>query len=45
MPAPGELSAGSLGYFLRAGTHSMTAEDWAAFLDYADRNCVPRSWH
>jgi hypothetical protein len=45
MPAPGQLSAGSLGYFLRAGTHSMTTQDWAAFLDYADRNCVPRSWH
>ena len=38
MPAVGELSAGKLGYFLRAGTHSMTGEDWAAFLRYADRH-------
>ena len=36
LPAPGELSAGKLGYFLRAGTHSMTAEDWAAFLRFAE---------
>jgi hypothetical protein len=36
MPAVGELSAGPLGYFLRAGTHSMTAEDWSAFLRFAD---------
>ncbi len=38
MPAAGELSAGRLGYFLRAGTHSMTATDWGAFLDFADRH-------
>jgi len=38
MPAVGELSAGMLGYFLRAGTHSMTGEDWSAFLRFADRH-------
>lgn len=38
MPRAGELSAGRLGYFLRAGTHSMTAVDWGAFLDFADRH-------
>ena len=38
MPAVGQLSAGRLGYFLRSGTHSMTATDWAAFLDFADRH-------
>jgi hypothetical protein len=38
LPAVGELSAGRLGYFLRPGTHSMTATDWAAFLDFADRH-------
>jgi hypothetical protein len=37
LPPPGELSGGRLGYFLRAGTHSMIAEDWAAFLRFADR--------
>ncbi len=37
LPPPGELSGGKLGYFLRAGTHSMTAEDWAAFLRFAGR--------
>ena len=26
-----------LGYFIRAGKHSMNGEDWAAWLDYADR--------
>jgi hypothetical protein len=35
--AVGQRSAGKLGYFLRAGTHSMTAEDWAAFLRFADQ--------
>lgn len=38
LPAVGELSAGRLGYFLRPGTHSMTATDWAACLDFADRH-------
>jgi hypothetical protein len=32
----GKLLTGRLGYFLRAGKHSMTREDWTAFLDYAD---------
>jgi hypothetical protein len=36
LPALGELGGGRLGYFLRGGTHSMTAEDWAAFLRFAD---------
>lgn len=38
MPAVGQLSAGRLGYFLRPGSHSMTATDWAASLDFADRH-------
>jgi hypothetical protein len=38
MPAVGELTAGKLGYFLRAGTHSMTGEDWSAFLRFAERH-------
>lgn len=35
-PKNGELVKSRLGYFIRAGKHSMNAEDWAAFLDYAD---------
>jgi len=37
MPHPPCLIPGRLGYFLREGKHSMTAEDWDAFLAFADR--------
>ncbi len=37
MPDPGKLVASRLGYFIRPGKHSMTAEDWSAWLDYADK--------
>jgi hypothetical protein len=36
MPATGELVDSRLGYFIRPGTHSMGAEDWKAFLSYAE---------
>ncbi|HJZ93102.1 MAG TPA: acetylxylan esterase, partial [Gemmataceae bacterium] len=36
VPPLGKLSPSTLGYFIRAGQHSMTAEDWRAFLDFAD---------
>ncbi len=36
-PPTGQLAAGRLGYFIRPGVHSMTAVDWAAWLDYTDR--------
>jgi hypothetical protein len=36
-PETGHLSPGRLGYFIRHGSHSVTREDWAAWLDYADR--------
>jgi hypothetical protein len=36
LSAPGVLLDTRLGHFLRAGRHSMTSEDWAAWLDYAD---------
>ncbi len=36
MPPEGQLVASRLGYFIRAGKHSMKPIDWAAFLDFAD---------
>ncbi len=36
MPAPGTLSSGMLGYFIRAGGHAMTPAEWDAYLDFAD---------
>jgi hypothetical protein len=38
MPPVGQLSAGRLGYFIRPGKHSVTPEDWRAFLDFADHH-------
>jgi hypothetical protein len=38
VPPPGKPSEGTLGYFVRAGQHSMTREDWQAFWDYADKH-------
>jgi (4-O-methyl)-D-glucuronate---lignin esterase len=37
VPSPGKLADGRLGYFIRAGKHSMTLEDWRAIWDYADK--------
>jgi hypothetical protein len=37
MPAAGTLAATRLGYFIRAGNHSMTPDDWTAFMKYADK--------
>jgi hypothetical protein len=31
------LSSGRLGYWIRAGRHSTTPEDWKIFLDYCDK--------
>ena len=36
MPAVSQLSDGGLGYYIRPGKHSMTADDWRVFLRYAD---------
>jgi hypothetical protein len=38
MPPLGKLVDSPLGYFIRAGKHSMTAEDWGVFLDFAERH-------
>jgi hypothetical protein len=37
MPAPGQLAGDRLGYYIRAGGHSMTPADWKMFMDFADR--------
>ncbi len=41
LPPDGELIDGTLGYFLRAGGHSLKPEDWKAFLDFADKQLGP----
>ncbi len=38
MPAVGQLVDSRLGYFIRAGKHSMNGEDWKVFLDFADKH-------
>ena len=35
-PAPPALSKGVMGFYYRTGKHATQADDWAAFLDYAD---------
>ena len=37
-PPPGKLIDTRLGYFIRAGKHSTTPDDWKIFLDFADRH-------
>ena len=31
------LGDGRLGYWFRAGEHSMTPQDWKVYMDFADR--------
>jgi hypothetical protein len=38
MPELGKLIDSKLGYYIRAGRHSMTADDWRVFLAFADRH-------
>ena len=38
VPPDGGLIGGTLGYFIRAGGHSLRPEDWKAFLDFADKH-------
>ena len=37
MPEVGKLLPSRLGYYIRPGKHSMTREDWAVWLNYADQ--------
>lgn len=37
-PATGQLIGSSVGYYLRAGGHNVTPEDWAATLAWADKH-------
>jgi hypothetical protein len=37
MPEEGKLIDSKLGYYIRAGKHSMTKDDWKVFLDFADK--------
>ena len=38
MPPIGQLVDSRLGYFIRAGRHSMGADDWRAFLAFAEKH-------
>jgi dienelactone hydrolase len=42
MPEPKKLVSSTLGYFIRPGKHSMTREDWDAFLEFADKHLGKR---
>lgn len=41
MPEQGKLVDSVLGYYIRAGKHSMTRDDWMIFLAFADRHFGP----
>jgi dienelactone hydrolase len=43
MPPHGKLLDSRLGYYIREGNHSMTADDWGVFLNFADRHWRPPS--
>ena len=38
MPPLGQLVDSRLGYYIREGKHSMTADDWGVFMNFADRH-------
>ena len=42
MPPMRQLVGKRLGYYIREGKHSMTADDWRVFMDFADRQWAAR---
>jgi len=40
-PPLGLLVDSPLGYYIRSGKHSMTADDWRVFMDFADKHFKP----
>ena len=38
LPPPRQLVDSRLGYYIREGKHSMTADDWDVFMTFADRH-------
>lgn len=42
LPASGHLIESRLGYYIRPGKHSMTADDWGIFLAFAEAQLVER---
>ena len=42
MPPQRQLVGKRLGYYIREGKHSMTADDWRVFMDFADRQWADR---
>ena len=37
-PAPDQLVKSTVGYHIRPGKHDVTADDWNAFLEFADQH-------
>jgi hypothetical protein len=42
MPALNQLVSSKLGYYIRPGKHSMTADDWRVFMEFADKHIGPK---
>jgi hypothetical protein len=41
MPLPGRSVGGRIGYHIRGGGHDITSEDWARYIEFADRWLKP----